>query len=202
RLAESRVAHRLDRLVRERARARDHTDAALAMDGARDDPDLGTPRGRRAGAVGADQPGAGRLDDGDRGYHVEHRDALGDAEDRRDAGVGRLHDRVGRATGRDEDAGRVRDGLADGVSEAAEDRDRAVEGPEAALAGRDPGDDPGAVLEHRPRVELALATGDALDEQRRVGPDEDAHRAIPARAPFRISRGVSTARGVVTARAA
>src|SRR4029079_11011596 len=108
-----------------------------------------------------------------------------DAEDRRDAGVGRLHDRVGRATGRDEDAGRVRAGLADGLGDGVEDRDRAVEGPEAALAGRDPGDDPGAVLEHRPRVELALATGDALDEQPRVGADQGAYLAVPPRARSR-----------------
>ena len=42
-----------------------------------------------------------------------------------------------------------------------------------------PGDDRGAVLEHRPAVELALAAGDALDHEARVAPDQDAHAAAP-----------------------
>ena len=42
-------------------------------------------------------------------------------------GRGRLHDRVRRAAGRDEDAGRVRAGLADRLGDGVEDRDRAVE---------------------------------------------------------------------------
>ena len=47
------------------------------------------------------------------------------------------------------------------------------------LPGRHAGHDPGAVGLHRPAVELALATGDALDQQPRVGPDDDAHAAAP-----------------------
>ena len=92
---------------------------------------------------------------------------------------GRLHDRVRRAAGRDEDAGRVRAGLADRLGDRVEDRHRPVEGGLAALARRDAGDDPGAVLLHRPAVELALAAGDALDEEPRLGPDDDAHAAAP-----------------------
>ena len=52
-----------------------------------------------------------------------------------------------------------------------------------ALAGRHAGDDRGAVFEHRPGVELALAAGDALDDEARVAPDEDAHAAAPAPRP-------------------
>ena len=59
RLAEAGVGHRLDGLVGQRAGAADDPDPALAMDRARDDPDLGPTRRRRAGAVRADQPGAG-----------------------------------------------------------------------------------------------------------------------------------------------
>ncbi len=67
------------------------------------------------------------------------------------------------------------DGLGDGV----EDRNRAVERRLAALARCHPGDDVRAVLLHRPAVELALAAGDAVDDQPRLGSDEDAHAAAP-----------------------
>ncbi len=79
------VGHRLDRLVGQRPGARHDADPALAVDRARDDPDLG-PAGRGgAGAVRPDEPGAGgRTTSTDRD-HVERRDALGDAEDRGDA---------------------------------------------------------------------------------------------------------------------
>ena len=59
--------------------------------------------------------------------HVEGRDALGDAEDRRDPRVGGFQDRVRRAGCRDEDARRVGAGLADGVDHGVEDRHGAVE---------------------------------------------------------------------------
>ena len=55
RLADPGVGHRLDRLVGQRARARDDADAALAVDRARDDPDLGLAGRRGARAVRADQ---------------------------------------------------------------------------------------------------------------------------------------------------
>ena len=57
----------------------------------------------------------------------------------------RLHDGVGRAGGRDEDAGRVGAGLADRLGDRVEDRDRAVERGLAALARRHAGDDLRAV---------------------------------------------------------
>src|SRR4029079_3625488 len=180
RLAEAGVAHRLDGLVGQRPGAADDAHAAFAVDRARDDPDLGTPRGRRAGTVGADQPGAGLAHDLDRRDHVERRDALGDAEDRLDPRVCRLHHRIRCAGGRDEDAGRVRAGLADRVDHGVEHGDAAVDRGLATLAGRHPGNDRRAVLEHRPGVEFALAAGDAVDEQPRVGPDEDAHAGLPA----------------------
>ena len=53
----------------------------------------------------------------------------------------------------------------------------AVERGLAALARRHAGDDPGAVGLHRAGVEVALAAGDALDDEPRLGSDEDAHAA-------------------------
>ena len=69
----------------------------------------------------------------------------------------------------------------DRVGDRVEHRDRAVERRLAALARGHAGDDLRAVRQHRARVELALAAGDALDEQPRVAPDEDAHAAPPPR---------------------
>ena len=158
------VGHRLDGLVGQRPRTGHDPDPALAVDRARDDPDLG-PAGRgRAGAVRPDQAGAGRPDHLDDRDHVERRDALGDAEDRPDPGGGRLHDRVRRAGRRDEDARRVGAGLADGVGDRVEHGHPAVQRGLAALAGRHPGDDLGAVLEHRGAMERALAAGQAVDD--------------------------------------
>ena len=106
RLAEARVGHRLDRLVGQRARARDDADAALAVDRAGMIPTLARPGDVAPGQLGPISRAPARLDDLDRRDHVEGRDALGDAEDRRDAGGRRLHDGVRRAGGRDEDAAR------------------------------------------------------------------------------------------------
>ena len=69
---------------------------------------------------------------------------------------------------------------------------RPVERGLAALARRHAGDDPGAVLLHRPAVEVALATGDALDDQPRLGPDEDAHAAAPRDAATALAAASSS----------
>src|SRR5688572_32795715 len=107
------------------------------MDRARDDADLG-PTGRgRARTVGADEAGPVRTNDLDSRDHVERRDAFGDAEDGGDPGVRGLHHGVWRPGGRDEDERSVRTGLADGLGDGVEDRDRAVEGGLAALARGD-----------------------------------------------------------------
>ena len=100
-------------------------------------------------------------------------DVLGDADRRRDAGVGRLVDRVGREAGGDEDERRVRAGRGDGGGDRVEDRD-AVD-VLAALAGRDAGDDVRAVVAVAQAEEAALAAGQALHEQPRVAVDEDRH---------------------------
>src|SRR6185503_9012356 len=114
------------------------------------------------------------------------RDPLGDAEDRGDSRCRGLQDRVRCAAGRDEDAGGVRAGLANAVGDGVEDRHSVVQRLLAALARGHAGDDVRAVGLHRAGVELALAAGDALDQEARVAPDEDAHPAGPA-APARAT---------------
>ena len=104
-----------------------------------------------------------------------HRDVLGDADDGFDPGVDRFVDGVGGETRRDEDERGVRPGLGDGVRDRAEDRDALDV--LAGLAGRDAGDDLGAVRAVAEAVEAALAAGEPLDDETGLGPDEDRHQA-------------------------
>ena len=85
---------------------------------------------------------------------------------------------------------RVRAGLADRLGHRVVHDDAAVERPLAALAGGHAGHDRGAIRLHRAAVELALAPGDALDHETRVGPDEDAHAERAPRCRDRLGGGV------------
>src|SRR3546814_5076783 len=82
RLAQARVGRLLDRLVRQRARARDDADLADGVDVARHDADLALAGGDDARAVRADEHdilvALQRVLDP---QHVQHRDALGDRDD-------------------------------------------------------------------------------------------------------------------------
>ncbi len=98
-------------LVRQRAGARDEADAALREDLRRDDADVGDARRERAGAVRPEQRDAARPQVRVDAEHVVGRDALGDADDGVDAGVGRLVDRVGGEARRHEDHRGVGAGL-------------------------------------------------------------------------------------------
>ena len=98
---------------------------------------------------------------------------LGDADDRLDAPVRRLVDRVGGERRGHEHHCRVRAGfghrLVDGV-----EHGHAVHVP-AALARRDAGHQVGPVLAVPEAVERPLAPGQALDEELRVLVDENRH---------------------------
>ena len=93
-------------------------------------------------------------------HHVEHRNALGDADDERDPGVDRFQDRVGgegrRHVDHAERRRRSRDGFGDGVE------DRQVEMRRAAFAGRDAADHLGAVGDRLLGMEACPGAGDAL----------------------------------------
>src|SRR5436189_176072 len=112
--------------------------------------------------------------------HVVHRDALGDAHDELDAGVGGFHDRVGRERRRHEDHRRVGARLGARLGDAVEHRNAFHH--LAALARRHPAHDLGAVVAAAEGVELALFAGDALDDETGVVVDPDRHLYIPPRA--------------------
>src|SRR5690606_5517759 len=167
-------------LVSQRARARHDADHAWLMDVARHDADLRAARSDDARAIRPDQPGAAALQHGFDADHVEHRHALGDADDELDAGVGRFEDRVrrerrwhvndaNRGAGR---ALRVRDGI----------EDRQPEVLLAAAARRHAADHLRAVGQALLRVERALLAGQALANNFRLGVDQNAHAVPPARA--------------------
>src|SRR5581483_1197754 len=79
----------------------------------------------------------------------------------------------------DEDDRDVRAGPLDRLANGVEDR-KPLDAL-AAAAGGDAADDVRAVLAHLSRVEQALASGDALDQDARVDIDQDAHRRPPGR---------------------
>jgi hypothetical protein len=88
-------------------------------------PTFALPGRQDARAVRADDVGdvADRLQVGEDAQLVVGGDALGDRDDRLDARVGRLEDRVGGEARRDEDHRRVRALLVHGVVERVEHRD-------------------------------------------------------------------------------
>ena len=142
-------------------------------------PTLALPRRQQPGAVGPDQPDAGRAAEmGHDPQLVVRGDAFADGDDQLDARVRGLEDRVGREPRRDEDHRGVRAGLGDGIGERVEHRD-AVD-VRAALARRHTGDHLGAVAAVVERVEAAFAAGDAGDAEPRPLVDQDAHRALHA----------------------
>ena len=96
-------------------------------------------------------------------HHVGSRDAFGDADDQRQAGVGGFHDGVGGKGRRNEDHGGVRAGFLDGLRNRIEHR--AVEMLCAAFARRDAADHVGAVGDRLLRVERAFFAGEALENQ-------------------------------------
>ncbi len=97
-------------------------------------------------------------------HHVDGRNAFGDADDQRDAGVGGFHDGVGGERRRHEDDGGVRAGCLDGFGDGIEHR--AGRDACAAFAGRDAADDFGAVGDGLLGVERAFLAGESLDDQR------------------------------------
>src|SRR5206468_10673608 len=110
------------------------------------------------------------------------RDPLGDGDDHADARVGRFHDRVGRAAGRDEDHRGVRARFRYRLRNRVEHRQRRprfLAGPGGpALLGRDAADKLRAVLEALVGVKPPGRAGDPLADDAGVLVNEDAHAAV------------------------
>ena len=172
-LAQALLGHLLDGLVGQRSRAGNDADRARRVDVTGHDADLALAGRDDARRVGPDQLGRPALQERLDLDHVQRRDALGDAADQVDPGVGAFHDGVGRGERRHEDAGGVGPGLPDGVGDGVEDGPVQVLGP--ALARRHAGHDLGAVFDHARGVEGALGPRDPQDHDLGAFVDQDAH---------------------------
>ena len=176
-LADALLGQLVEGLVGQRARPRDDAHrSSRQCDVARGDADVALPGADDAGTVRTEQPGAGELLDqpvvGDR--LVLGRDALGDADDEGDAGLGRLDDGVGRAPWRHRDERCRRAGLLHRFGHGGEDRDALdlLTAPLRVGAAHDLG----AVRLVAQAVEEPLARrADALDHDLGRLVDEDAH---------------------------
>src|SRR5829696_265802 len=160
-LADPALRELVDDLVGERSAPRHYADVAGREDVARHDGDVGLLGREGAGAVRADERRVLCLQVIGHPHHVVYRDPLRDAADHAHATVQRLEDRVRGEWRGNEDYAGVRLCLPDGFLDGVEDGHALVVLP--ALAGRHPGDDVGAALEHPPRVEGALPARYPLD---------------------------------------
>ena len=150
--------------VGERAAAADDADVAGLVNLSRHDADFAFAGRDDAGAVGADEARGAVAQHGGDAHHVERGNAFGDANDQRQPGVNAFEDGVGGVGRRNENNRGVGLRLTSGFGDGIEHRD--IEMQRAAFAGRDAGDDLGAVGDHLLGVEGALAAGEALHDQR------------------------------------
>src|SRR5262249_38684385 len=129
------------------------------------------------GTVGADEPARRAPEECLDANHVGDGHAFSDADDERHAGIGRLHDRVGRGRGRHEDQRAVGARGLDTVFHRVPDGKSLVGG--SALPRRDASHYLGSVLLAARGVEGALLAGYALHQDARLLVDEDAHARAP-----------------------
>src|SRR5271156_1233116 len=162
------------RLIGQGAGARDDADLAAAMNMPGHDADLALVGSDDTRAVGADQPRTAAGETALDADHVEDRDALGDADDQRDLGIGRLEDRIGGEGRRHIDHARVAAGRGAGLMHGVEDRQVEVPGP--AFPRCHAADHLGAVGDRLLGVERALGAGDPLADDFGRGVDEDRHQ--------------------------
>src|SRR6516165_3052698 len=167
-----RLSHRL---VGQGAGARDDADLAAAMDVSRHDADLALVRGDDTRAIRPDQAGPAAREAALDAHHVEDRDALGNADDQWDPGIGRLEDRIGREGRRHVDSRRIAAGRGAGLVHGVEDRQIEMSG--AAFARRHTADHPRAVGDRLLGVEATLGAGHPLANDFGRSVDEDRHQA-------------------------
>ena len=160
RLAEPDRGRLRHRLISQGARARHDADLAAPVDMARHDADLALVGGDDAGAVRPDQPSLGAGQAALDPHHVEDRDALGDADDKRDFGIDRFEDRVGGKGRRHIDDAGVAPGFGARLVNRVEHRQIEMAGP--AFSRGDAADHLGAVGDRLLGVKRALRAGEAL----------------------------------------
>src|SRR5215217_4128014 len=161
--------------IGQRAGTRHDADLARLENVARHDADLALAGRHDAGAVRADQTRFRVRERSLHLHHVEHRNALGDADDERDLGLDRLADRVRGAGWRHVDHAGVAAGFFLRLSHGIEHRQPEMRG--AAFARRSAAHHLGAVGDRLLGMERAVLAGEALADDACVAVDEDSHYA-------------------------
>ena len=153
-------------LIGERARAGDDADGALFVNIAGHDADLGLAWRDNAGAVGTDEARGRVFQLGPHLDHVERGDALGDADDQRNARVLGFENSVGGKRRRNKDHGCVGAGGGHSVRYGVEDRPAFVRS--AALAGSYAADNLRAVFRAAFGVKGAFFARESLNDKSSV----------------------------------
>src|SRR6056297_2676386 len=162
----------------------------------------GLAGGDDACAVGADESHAALgLVAAHVAFHLDHvarRDAVGDADTGGDARIRRLHDAVGGKGRRHEADHEIGAGLGHRALDRVENGQPVMLG--AALAGGDPADHVGAVLDHVVGVKAADAAREAGDEDAAGLIYENGHHAAPFAELGLVSDQARTTRSAASAR--
>src|SRR6201994_2766933 len=172
-LAEADRRRLRHRFIGQRAGARHDADLAAAMDVAGHDADLAFAGRDHAGTVRSDETRLRALQRALYLHHVEHRDALGDADGKRNLRVDRFEDRIGRIGRRHIDRRRGCAGRLARLAHRVEHGQAEMRC--AAFAGRSAADHLGAIGDGLLGMEGALVAGEALGDDLGVLVDENGH---------------------------
>src|SRR5690348_11098460 len=179
-LPDAKTCELIDGFVGQRAAAANHANVALLVNAAGHDPNFAFAWRYDAGAVQADEPRLVKVYGSCCADHVNDGNALGDADDEWNFGIGGFKNRVSSIGRRNKNHGSIGAGslhcLLDGIENGTLQVFR------AALPWSNSAHDVGAILNHLLRVESAFTAGKALYDQASPFIDEHAHRAPPARA--------------------
>ena len=152
------------------------------MNPSRHDSNFAFPRRDNSGTIRPNEPRAAGLQELPRAHHVEHRNALGDADHQLDFRGSGFHDGVGRKRRGHKNYGSVSSGFVHCLLNTIEDRPAFVRG--AAFTGCDPTDDLRSVFRASFGVECTFTPGDPLHNDARRFIYKDAHARLAAATTF------------------
>src|SRR5580692_297891 len=140
------------------------------------DSDLAFARRNNARTVRPNQPGAAVLQILPRAYHIERRNALGNANDQFQLSIGGFHNRISRKWRRNENDRCIGASLADRFLDGVEDGPAFVS--DATLAGSDSANDLGSVLRAGFRVKCAFPSSQSLYDDSSRFIYKNAHKIV------------------------
>src|SRR5580658_3316932 len=182
RLTEAARRQLINRLVRQRTRARDDANTSLFVNTPRHDADLRLARRDHTRTVRPDEPRLRVLHNLPHLHHVQHWNAFRDADHQRQPSISGFEDAVRSSRWRNEDHRRIRSGLLHRLLDGVEDRPALMRRPTFTWS-HTANDELVAellrILIAALRMEGAFATGNSLHDQPRVLVYENAHYFTP-----------------------